>query len=136
MLPGPGPAGRFPAVSTRPHILVVDDDVALLENISECLLGEGFEVSVARDAAGALARLASLPLPAVVIVDQFMPGMTGTELVARIRREPSMAGVRLVLVSGLLPTRGPAGADADAVLEKPFGVEELIGAVRAQLAAA
>jgi CheY-like chemotaxis protein len=125
-------------VSGRPHILVVDDDDGLLENISECLEGEGFEVSLARDAAGALARLSALPLPALVIVDQFMPGMTGSELVARIRREPRLDGVRLVLISGLLPGHGwsGAGAAADAVLEKPFGVDALLGAIRAQLAAA
>lgn len=117
----------------RPHILIVDDDVALLENISECLTGEGFEVSVARDAAGALSRLAAPPRPALVIVDQLMPGMTGSELVAQLRREPAMDGVRLVLISGLPPPRGLAGPDA--VLEKPFGVDKLVGVVRAQLAA-
>lgn len=122
----------------RPHILVVDDDAALLENIAECLTGEGFEVSVARDAATALARLALGPRPAVVIIDQLMPGMTGTELVARIRHQPSLAGIRLILVSGLPPARGAVGSDgeADAVLEKPFGVDALIRTLRSQLAAA
>ena len=118
----------------RPHILIVDDDVALLENISECLSGEGFDVSVARDATGALARLATLPRPALMIVDQLMPGMSGSELLAHVRGVPAMAGVRLVLISGLPPPAGPNAADA--VLEKPFGVERLIGTVRAQLAAA
>jgi two-component system phosphate regulon response regulator OmpR len=118
----------------RSHILIVDDDAALLENISECLAGEGFEVSMARDAAGALTRLAALPRPALVIVDQLMPGMTGTELVAVIRREPRLAGIRLILISGLPPSRTATGADA--VLEKPFGVERLMGTVRDQLSVA
>jgi CheY-like chemotaxis protein len=121
-------------VTSRPHILVVDDDPALLENIAECLSGEGYQVSLARDAAGALARLAALPCPALVVADQFMPGMTGTELVARIRGDAALAGVRLVLVSGLPPPSGPAGADA--VLEKPFGVGQLLAMVREQLALA
>ena len=120
----------------RPHILVVDDDAALLENMAECLSGEGFEVSVARDAASALSRLELDPRPALVIIDQLMPGMTGTELMARIRGRPALAGVRLVLVSGLPPSRSDGDGDADAVLEKPFGVDELIGTLRAQLAAA
>jgi CheY-like chemotaxis protein len=117
---------------------VVDDDPALLENIAECLSGEGFEVSLARSGAEALLRLGEAPRPAVVIIDQLMPGMTGTELVARIRRQPALAGIRLLLVSGLPPARGNGGGEgeADAVLEKPFGVEALVGAVRAQLAAA
>jgi CheY-like chemotaxis protein len=110
---------------------VVEDDPALLENIAECLSGEGYQVSVARDAASALARLSALPRPALVIADQFMPGMTGAELVARIRSDVALAGVRLVLVSGLLPSSGWAGADA--VLEKPFGVDRLLATVRAQL---
>jgi len=122
-------------VPDRPHILVVDDDAALLENMAECLSGEGFEVSVARDAATALARLELDPRPALVIIDQLMPGMTGTELMARIRGRPALAGVRLVLVSGLPPGRAAGDVDADAVLEKPFGVDELIGTLRAQLAA-
>jgi two-component system phosphate regulon response regulator OmpR len=118
-------------MATGPHILVVDDDPGLLDNISECLGDEGFSVSVARDAAAAWTRLAAPPRPALVIVDQRMPGMPGDELVGRIRNEPSLAGIRLVLISGLPPSRGLAGADA--VLEKPFGVEELIATVRAQL---
>jgi CheY-like chemotaxis protein len=123
-------------VPDRPHILVVDDDDALLENMAECLSGEGFGVSVARDATAALARLQLDPRPALVIIDQLMPGMTGTELMARIRSLPALAGVRLVLVSGLPPGRGDGDGGADAVLEKPFGVDELIGTLRAQLAAA
>jgi CheY-like chemotaxis protein len=117
---------------------VVDDDPALLENIAECLSGQGFEVSVARSGAAALRRLEEGPRPAVVIIDQLMPGMLGTELVTRIRRQPALAGIRLVLVSGLPPARGSGGRDgeADAVLEKPFGVEALVSAVKAQLAAA
>jgi CheY-like chemotaxis protein len=122
----------------RHHILVVDDDAALLENISECLAGEGFEVSLARSGAAALDRLHQAPRPALVIIDHLMPGMTGTELASRIRGLPHLGGIRLVLVSGLPPTRGPSGGtgEVDAVLEKPFGVDQLIGTVRAQLAAA
>jgi CheY-like chemotaxis protein len=123
-------------VPDRPHILVVDDDAALLENMAECLSGEGFDVSVARDASEALARLDLDPRPAVVVIDQLMPGMTGIELMARIRSRPALAGVRLVLVSGLPPDRATGQGDADAIMEKPFGVDELIGTLRAQLVAA
>jgi CheY-like chemotaxis protein len=115
-----------------PHILVVDDDQALLENVAECLADEGYEVSVARDASAALARLAVSPRPALVIADHYMPGMNGVELLAAIRRDPALASVRLVLVSGLPPHRGHHGAHA--VLGKPFGVDQLVATVRSQLA--
>jgi CheY-like chemotaxis protein len=115
-------------VSSRPRILVVDDNDALRENIAEALEGEGFAVAVARDGVSALEQLEAEPLPRVVLVDMVMPGMSGLELVTRIRGEPRLAGVRLVLASGLSPPRGTVAADA--TLTKPFGVAELLATVR------
>jgi CheY-like chemotaxis protein len=114
-------------VSAARRILLVDDNEALLENLAECLESEGFQVAVARSGDVALEHLAREPLPSVVLVDQMMPGMTGSELVARIRTDPRLAGVRLVLSTGLAPARGTVAVDA--VLTKPFGIAELLGAV-------
>jgi len=107
---------------------VVDDNDALRENLAECLAAEGFQVTEARSGQGALDHLASGPLPSVILVDQMMPGMTGAELVSRIRTDPRLAGVRLVLSTGLAPPRGTLPVDA--VLTKPFGVAELLEAIR------
>jgi len=106
----------------------VDDNDALVENLVECLEAEGFNVAVARDGPAALDRLAREPLPSVVLVDQMMPGMTGTELVSAIRADPRLAGLRLVLATGLALARGSVAVDA--VLTKPFGVADLLEAVR------
>lgn len=110
------------------HILLVDDNDALLENLAECLELEGYLVAVARTGHGALDHLSRDPLPSVVLVDQMMPGMTGTELVSRIRSDPRYDGVRLVLATGLAPAKGTVAVDA--VLTKPFGVAELLETVR------
>jgi CheY-like chemotaxis protein len=110
------------------HILVVDDNDALLENLCDLLESEGYAVAVARSGHGALEHLARDPLPSVVLVDHMMPGMTGAELVGRIRTDPRLAGLRVVLSTGLAPARGTVAADA--VLTKPFGIEELLAAVR------
>jgi CheY-like chemotaxis protein len=107
---------------------VVDDNDALRENLADCLEAEGFQVAEARSGQGALDHLARGPLPSVILVDQMMPGMTGTELVSRIRTDPRLAGVRLVLATGLAPPRG--ALHVDAVLTKPFGVAELLEAIR------
>jgi CheY-like chemotaxis protein len=115
-------------VSLPHRILVVDDNDALRENLAECLAAEGYQVAEARNGQGALDHLAREPLPSVVLVDQMMPGMTGAELVSRIRTDPRLSGVRVVLATGLAPARGTVAADA--VLTKPFGIEELLDAVR------
>jgi CheY-like chemotaxis protein len=118
-------------VKPRPRVLVVDDNLPLLENIAECLDGEGFEVTVASSGAGALERLAKAPPPDLLLLDLMMPGLSGDALLARVRASPGCERLRVVIISGMVPLKGRSGADA--VLEKPFGVEKLIGTVRAQL---
>jgi len=63
----------------------------------------------------------------VVLVDMMMPGMSGPELLAAIRRDPRLAALKLVLVSGHAPARD--GLPVDAVLGKPFGVTDLLALV-------
>jgi CheY-like chemotaxis protein len=106
----------------------VDDNDALRDNIAECLVEEGFDVAEARDGVGALAVLSRGPLPHVVLIDMVMPGMSGTDLVEAIRRDPRLAGLRLVVSTGAPPARGQV--DVDAVLRKPFGIAELLATVR------
>jgi CheY-like chemotaxis protein len=112
-----------------PQILVVDDNDALRENLAEALELEGFAVAVARDAPAALARLAEDPLPLVVLLDLMMPGMDGRELLARIRADPRLGSVRVVVTTGLSGVRSRVPA-ADGILTKPFGVRELLAALR------
>ncbi len=108
------------------RILVVDDNDALRENLAELLESEGYEVAVAEDGGRALARLAGEWLPHVIVLDLLMPGMDGRDLVARIRRDPRLAGVRVILTSGL-PSSSLRSSDAvDAYLAKPFGVKDLL----------
>lgn len=111
------------------QILVVDDNDALRENLAEALELEGYAVAVARDGLAALARLAEDPLPRVVLLDLMMPGMDGREILARIREDPRLGGVRVVITTGLSGVRGRVPA-ADGVLTKPFGVRELLAALR------
>lgn len=109
-----------------PRILVVDDNDALRENLAETLELEGYDVAVASDGTAALERLASEPPPQAVLLDLNMPGMDGRELLSRIRADPRLAGVRVVVTTGLSGTR----TEADALLVKPFGVRDLLGALR------
>ncbi len=117
-----------PMASPPTRVLVVDDNEGLRENLAEALELEGYEVMVAEDGAGALARLAQGPLPHVVLLDLVLPGMDGTETLRRIRGDPRLAEVRVVMTSGHSAARVKNGADG--VLMKPFGVRELLAALR------
>ena len=130
-MPHEGPKLRTPAERMTPHppvILVVDDNEALRDNIAEALGLEGYSVVCASDGTAALARLSEDPPPGVVLLDLLMPGMDGRELLERIRADPRLEQVRVVLTTGASGARVRAIA-ADAVLMKPFGVRELLAAL-------
>jgi CheY-like chemotaxis protein len=114
--------------STR--ILVVDDNDALRENLAEALELEGYDVAVASDGRGALAALDHDPRFAAVLLDLMMPGMDGRELLARIRSDPRLASLPVVMTTGQTGPRARAGVPADVFLTKPFGVRELLAALR------
>jgi CheY-like chemotaxis protein len=115
--------------SAGPRILVVDDNASLRENLAECLEAEGYSVSVAEDGERALAALAQGMPPAAVLLDLLMPGLSGRDIVARIRADPRLHAVRVVLTTGHPSPSARAGVAADEFLPKPFGVKELLGAL-------
>jgi CheY-like chemotaxis protein len=124
-------------MNTSPgRILVVDDNDALRENLAEALELEGFDVAVAPDGERALARLGEDPSIAVVLLDLMMPGMDGRAVLGQIRADPRLASLRVVITTGHTGSRARAGVPADAFLTKPFGVDELLAAIRKVGAAA
>ena len=114
-------------MSRTTWILVVDDNDALRENLTEALELEGYAVQAVADGHAALDALRAEPLPGVVIIDMMMPGLSGAELVARIRAEPRLSRLKVLLATGMAPARD--ALPVDAVLQKPFGVVELLAAV-------
>jgi CheY-like chemotaxis protein len=112
-----------------PRILVVDDNAALRENLAEALEAEGYRVEQAADGVRAMESLAGEPPPSVVLLDLLMPGLTGREIVERIRKDPRLATVRVVLTTGHPSASLRAGVAADTFLPKPFGVKELLAAL-------
>jgi CheY-like chemotaxis protein len=113
----------------RGRILVVDDNDALRENLQEALELEGYRVAAAANGEQALARLSEDDFE-LVLLDLRMPGMDGREVVAHIRGDPRLASLRVVLTTGYTGPRARAGIAADAFLTKPFGVRELLSAIR------
>ena len=117
-------------MTDRDTVLIVDDEARVLDSL-EALLAMDYRVLRAERPEVALALLAAEPV-ALVISDQRMPGMTGTELLARCR-EVAPDTVRVLLT---------AFTDADALMEsinaaniyqfllKPWDPPELIHTVR------
>lgn len=81
--PAPGPAPGHPPPSTWPTVLLVDDDSFMLAVLADMLDGEPVRVLSAASGREALALLAR-ELVEVILCDQAMPGMNGTELLAQV----------------------------------------------------
>ncbi len=117
------------------RVLVVDDSDAVRVLLAQALRARGFVVLEADSGPPAL-RVAYETLPALAIVDQFMPGMTGAELV-RLLRAATCPELRAMPIIGLSGRPGSEkdllGAGAGLFLAKPFGETELVAAVRAAL---
>jgi len=114
------------------RLLLVDDEEIIRNPLVRILGNAGYEMLTASSAPEALEVVASgAPAPALIIADVRLPGMSGIELVERLRTD----GVRVpvLLVSGMVPeTQEPLpGREAGPVrfLMKPFSGPELIEAI-------
>ena len=98
---GAAPAGAATPGAPRQglRVLVVDDNRDAAETLSALLGHMGHSAPVANDGHQALRMMARFQ-PQVVFLDLGMPGMSGYEVAAAIRRDPRFAGVRLVALTG------------------------------------
>jgi CheY-like chemotaxis protein len=120
-------------VSAR--ILIVEDDVELQELYAMMLEGLGCELVRAFDGQEALDKLTD-PLPDLVILDILMDRVMGDEVFAQMRQSRRGAEIPVIVVSVLSADRCENLMNLDErtyFLRKPFGREDLLGAVRVAL---
>lgn len=114
------------------HILVVEDDEDLGENVRLLLEDEGYRVDVAPNGRAALEALAHAdPLPSVILLDLMMPVMNGFEFREAQLADPRIAAVPVVLMTAdsHVPEKS-ARIGAAGALGKPFDINELIRVVK------
>ncbi len=116
-------------------ILVVDDDPDILRVVQVNLQLHGYMVMTARSGAEALLHVESRR-PDLAIVDLMMPHMDGLELTRRLRADPMVTALPIiVLTAKALTSDKVAGlaAGADDYIVKPFDTSELVARVKATL---
>jgi len=113
-------------------ILCVDDDAEILQFIARCLEGEGYEVITCSSGEQAL-RLASTREFGVVLMDISMPGMDGWEACSKLKRDQSLSGIKVFMVTAKPLDSGSARFreyGADGYLLKPFHADDLLELVQ------
>jgi two-component system, OmpR family, response regulator MprA len=114
------------------RVLIVEDDRGIADVVSVGLAQEGFDVRVATTGPRALEALRDEP-PDLVVLDLGLPGLSGHEVLAHVRRLGSLPVVILSARSELSDRVAGLEAGADDYLVKPFRFEELLARIRAVL---
>lgn len=116
-------------------ILVADDDFEILALVAGTAKKLGCRVVEANDGEEAL-KLAREHVPALVVLDVMMPGMSGWEVCRAIREDDRLENTGVIMLTGIgerLNEMTSPLYGADAYLDKPFDLEELRDTMRAVL---
>jgi DNA-binding response OmpR family regulator len=121
----------------KENILIIEDELTLINNISEKLQAEGYRVSTAMDGEVGWDKIRS-EKPQLLILDIMLPGLDGLSLCRMVRNinDPILSRIPIIM----LTARGTEvdkivglESGADDYITKPFGLGEFLARVRALL---
>ena len=115
-------------VSVEALILIVDDEHAIVETLTEVLRWKGYEVMSAPNGKVALAAMATRR-PSLVLLDYMMPVLNGPHTLAAIRKDPGLTDIPVIMLSAMPEPIPPDGARWNEYLRKPFRAPTLLGAI-------
>ena len=118
-----------------PAILVVEDDATIRDIVRLLLEEEGYQVQTAANGIEGLAALRAAPAPLVVLLDWFMPEMTGEQLLQVIAADATLAHWHAYIIMSATATdrlrlgRFPPHL-VTARIHKPFDIDLLLALVK------
>ncbi len=135
--PAPAPVRPRPQASGKPdsRILLVDDDPALGDVLTEALQNRGYTVCTAADGLEALAEVIANPVD-LVLLDGAIPGVnTPQALVDEIqKRKPHLSVIMLAGPTSNLEIGEASGSGVRDILRKPFNMAQLLQVIETALA--
>jgi CheY-like chemotaxis protein len=113
-------------------ILVCDNEEVLRGLVRASLDGNGYTLVEARDGNEAVEQ-ARLVQPDLILLDMMMPGQSGLEVLAEVRRDPKLRGIPVLMLTARAQVTDREAAElagADRFLAKPFSPLELDSVVK------
>ena len=115
--------------SGKRRILIVDDDQAVVDLISDVLAADArFETKVVNTGFGA-GMLAKEYHPDLMVLDVMLPDINGQAVCELIRADPTMSDIKIICISGMVEEDRIAElkqSGADDFLHKPLDIDELV----------
>ena len=115
-----------------PRLLLVEDESAIAEGLTVSLEAEGFQVTWVADGKEALETFGRVR-PDLVLLDLMLPGVSGTEVCRRLRRESHVPIIMLTARDAEVDRVVGLELGADDYVTKPFSSRELVARIRAVL---
>ena len=120
---------------SKPLVLVVEDEAALVTMLRYNLEKQGFRVEEATDGQEALTRIAEAQ-PDLVLLDWMVPLVSGIEVCRQIRRRPATRELPVIMLTARTEDQDAVRAlntGADDYITKPFSIDALLARMRALL---
>jgi two-component system, chemotaxis family, chemotaxis protein CheY len=111
------------------HVLVVDDDRAIVSTVQAVLVDEGYDVATAADGREALVEL-QRELPSLVLLDMRMPVMDGWHFAEEVKQQGLSVPI-VVMTAAQDARRWADEIGANGYVSKPFDIDDLLEAVAA-----
>ena len=105
------------------RIILVEDDEAIADVVRLILSRAGYSVTIYENSTDLLTG--NYEIPHLFMLDKQIPGVDGLELCRRLKNEPRVAAVPVIMLSASPQILVLAAAGADAALEKPFSAADL-----------
>ncbi len=112
-------------------VVVVEDDPAIIELLSDELRMQGFEPLILRRGGNAV-KIVKEEKPAAVVLDLALPDKDGTQILKELKDDWDAKKVPVIIISAYTGRLDHTGRNnAEAVFPKPFDLDQLMASVRA-----
>jgi len=110
-------------VEEKNKLLLVDDDPSNLMELVH-ILQQDYKIYTAKDGSSAL-KIANSALPNLILLDVVMPGMSGFEVLAELKKSDNTKSIPVIFITGLSDENESEGLALGAVgfIQKPFSAE-------------
>ena len=114
------------------RILILDDNQDILDVVKEALLYERFEVTITSETENIIEAIQAYK-PDLVMLDYKLSGLRGDDICREIKAHHQLNNIPVIICSAYLNKNDLLTCGCDAIISKPFGLEELVNTVNGLL---